>query len=126
MIVEAHSTPRKPRRSCNGDVDLSLEIDQQVLQRIDQTEWLGYVVRVLLRLARKKGAQVRRHEQAHRAEGQRATSVGPAEMRDLLVSVSAAIEGWSLRNGFPDVPPFFVLQQMMAMLEAQYDHQRRP
>lgn len=53
------------------------------------------------------------------------TVVSPAEISDLLQSVFAAIQQWSRRNGYPDLPPFYIIEQMYVMLRAMFENESR-
>lgn len=60
-----------------------------------------------------------------RVEVRHATNrVGSAEMRDLVTSVAETIRSWSVRNNLPEIPPYLILEQMYAMLSAEFQNRR--
>lgn len=58
------------------------------------------------------------------AHDQPARKVGPDELSDLVYHLLGTIHEWSVRNNLPDLPPYVVIEQVYALLAAEYDNYR--
>jgi hypothetical protein len=52
-------------------------------------------------------------------------TVGPQDTEELMLELAQTIRAWSRRHGYSDLPPYFVLQQVMVMLDAHLQAPQR-